>query len=263
MSTIHSGDIYGRTNIKSQVKERYGAIASLGGCGCSPNCCSPDSGTIFSLINYQAADLLPLADSDLGLGCGTPTRYATLQPGEVVLDLGSGAGIDVFLAARQVGASGKVIGVDMTPAMIERARLNAVKAGVENVEFRLGEIEHLPVESDSVDVVLSKRVINLVPDKTAAFAEIRRALKPGGRFIISDMVTTGDVPDELRQDLTLWAGCISGALDREDYLALVRAAGFVDLKIHTQTDYPGGEGTPLPDGAEFGLASLTLAARKA
>lgn len=249
--------------IKSQVKERYGAIASQGGCGCTPTCCSPNSGGLISLVDYQAADLLPLAESDLGLGCGTPTRYAALQPGETVLDLGSGAGIDVFLAARQVAPDGRVIGVDMTPAMIERARFNAAKTGYENVEFRLGEIEHLPVEPNAVDVVLSNCVINLVPDKAAAFGEIWRVLKPGGRFIISDMVTTGDVPDELRQDLTLWAGCITGALDRNEYLALVRTAGFADLKIHTQTDYPSGEGTPLPEGADFGLASLTLEARKA
>lgn len=249
--------------IKLQVKERYGAIAALGGCGCSPNCCSPDSGTIISLVDYQAADLLPLADSDLGLGCGTPTRYAALQSGEVVLDLGSGAGIDVFLAARQVAPAGRVIGVDMTPAMIERARLNADKAGIENVEFRLGEIEHLPVDSNSIDVVLSNCVINLVPDKIAAFGEIRRVLKPGGRFIISDMVTTGAVPDELRQDLNLWAGCIAGALDLDEYLALVRAAGFVNLKILAQTDYPSDEGALLPAGAVFSLASLTLEARKA
>jgi ubiquinone/menaquinone biosynthesis C-methylase UbiE len=203
-------------------------------------------------VDYGSLKENVVPGSDLGLGCGTPTAHADLRPGETVLDLGSGAGVDVFLAAREVGPSGRVLGVDMTPEMIARARENAAEAGLANVEFRLGDIEALPVEDASVDAVLSNCVINLVPDKRRAFAEIRRVLRPGGRFVVSDMVTYGDVPAAIRQDLELWAGCVAGAMDREAYLALVRETGFERVRVKAESTYPN------PDREEYGLQSVTV-----
>ena len=241
--------------IKTEVQSHYAAIARQGECGCG--CCSSDASNIVELVDYGILEGDVVKDANLGLGCGLPTQYANLQPGETVLDLGSGAGIDVFIAAKAVGPEGRIIGVDMTPEMIARAQQNISKSNFRNVEFRLGEIEALPVEDDSVDVVLSNCVINLVPDKSRAFSEIFRVLKPGGRFSISDMVTFGEVPEQIRQDMSLWAGCIAGAMDREDYLNLVRQAGFSDIKINSSTEYTAHQ------GKEYGIASLTFGARKA
>ena len=248
--------------IKQEVQSHYAAIARQGetrpeerGSGCG--CCSSDPSNVVELVDYGVLQGDMVKEADLGLGCGLPTQYAGLQPGETVLDLGSGAGIDVFIAAKAVGPEGRVIGVDMTPEMLERARLNAARSNFKNVEFRQGEIEALPVEDGSVDVVLSNCVINLVPDKRRAFAEIFRVLKPGGRFSISDMVTYGDVPAELRQDMALWAGCIAGAVDRQEYLDLIEAAGFGKIIIYSSTEYETQK------GAEYGLVSLTLGAHKA
>lgn len=241
--------------IKQEVQSHYAAIARENiSCGCS--CCSSDSAKVEELVDYGVLQGDLIQESNLGLGCGLPTLSAALQPGETVLDLGSGAGIDVFIAAKAVGLQGKVIGVDMTPEMVARAQASAARSSFHNVEFRLGEIEALPVESDSVDVVLSNCVINLVPDKRRAYGEIFRVLKPGGRFSISDMVTFGNVPPDLRQDMELWAGCIAGALDREEYLSIITKAGFKDIEIFNSTEYgsQGGEG--------YGLVSLTLGARK-
>jgi len=209
-----------------------------------------------------------VASADLGLGCGMPTQFARINPGDTVLDLGSGAGVDVLRAARLVGESGKVIGVDMTPEMIARAQANAANGGFTNVEFRQGEIEALPVEDSSIDVVLSNCVINLVPDKRQAFREIYRVLRPGGRLSISDMVTYGTMPDEIRQDLTLWAGCIAGAIDRDEYLQIIRDSGFDEINIHQEIqsnpfesgDRTTGERNDQP--ALFGIASITLGAVK-
>jgi arsenite methyltransferase len=241
--------------IKSEVKTHYAAIAQQGECGCG--CCSSAASDAVELVDYGllSADVVPGAD--LGLGCGLPTQFASLQPGETVLDLGSGAGIDVFIAAKAVGQQGRVIGVDMTPEMIARAQANAARSGFHNVEFRLGEIEALPVDSGSVDVVLSNCVLNLVPDKSRAFAEIHRVLKPGGRISISDVVTFGAVPESLRQDMELWAGCISGAMDRDEYLALIERSGFSDLKVNQSSVYNYEE------TAGYGIANLTFEARKA
>jgi SAM-dependent methyltransferase len=171
-----------------------------------------------------------LPEADLNLGCGVPTQYAALKPGETVLDLGSGAGNDVFIARHEIGAEGRVIGVDMTPDMITRARANAQKLGLENVEFRLGEIEHLPVESGSVDVIISNCVLNLLPNKAPAFVEMFRVLRPGGRFCVSDIVATGPLPAGVREAAALYVGCIAGALPQTEYLALIRAAGFEGLR---------------------------------
>lgn len=170
-------------------------------------------------------------------GCGNPTAIAALKPGEAVLDLGSGGGIDCFLAAQQVGPSGRVIGVDMTPEMVSLARQNALGTGATNVEFRLGEMEHLPVESGTVDVVISNCVINLSPDKATVFAEALRVLKPGGRFSVSDIVLVGTLPEGMRQNLELWGSCIPGALEKDVFLRDLATAGFVEVEVHKLSDW--------------------------
>ena len=172
-----------------------------------------------------------LEEADLNLGCGVPTRHAALRAGETVLDLGSGAGNDVFIARHEVGPEGRVLGVDMTPDMIAKARANAAKLGYDNVEFRLGEIEQLPVEAGSVDVVISNCVLNLVPDKARAFAEMARVLRPGGRFCVSDIVATGELPEGVRAAAGLYVGCVAGAIPETDYLALLAKAGFEGVRI--------------------------------
>jgi SAM-dependent methyltransferase len=172
-----------------------------------------------------------LAEADLNLGCGVPTRHAALAAGETVLDLGSGAGNDAFIARHEVGAKGRVIGVDMTPEMILKARANAAKLGYQNVEFRLGEIERMPVEASSVDVVISNCVLNLVPDKAGAFAEMFRVLRPGGRFCVSDIVATGELPSPVQNAAGLFVGCVAGAVPEADYLSLLRKIGFERVHV--------------------------------
>lgn len=224
--------------IKREVRERYAGFARQGTSCCPGGSCSCScSDTDDVLVDYSSllGDVVP--GSDLGLGCGLPTRFAEIRPGETVLDLGSGAGVDVFLAAKTVGPEGRVIGIDMTPAMIERASANAARAGITNVEFRLGEIEAMPVAADSVDLILSNCVINLVPDKEKAFAEVWRVLKPGGRFCISDVVSRGEVPAEIRSDAEMWASCLAGAVDADQYLALLHQTGFVDVRIAHEEEY--------------------------
>lgn len=226
-------------DVRTAVRERYGQLAEQGGgsdgCGCGPGCCSPGNvvqlDTITGLYEDPEVTTLPAEVTDLSLGCGDPVTLASLEPGQTVLDLGSGGGIDCFLAARKVGPSGRVIGVDMTPAMIDRARRNKAKIGAENVEFRLGEIEHLPVADNSVDVAISNCVINLSPDKEQVFREVYRVLKPGGRLAVSDIVTDGPLPEAVKQDLAAWAGCVAGALDVADYVAAMEAAGFTGVTL--------------------------------
>ena len=192
-------------------------------------------------IGYSAEQAAAIPEgANLGLGCGNPLAYANARPGETVLDLGSGAGIDCFLAAREVGPSGRVIGVDMTQAMIERARANAAKGSYSNVEFRLGEIEHLPVADASVDLVISNCVINLSPDKPQVFREVFRALKPGGRVVVSDLVLTRALPPELKQRVDLLVGCVAGASLRDDYLRMMREAGFAEVGIAAESGYEVG-----------------------
>jgi arsenite methyltransferase len=217
------------SDIKSIVREKYGAIARAGGKAPSTSCCSDGS---LDMIGdaYQAVDGY-VADADLSLGCGLPTRHAGISPGAVVLDLGSGAGIDAFVARRLVGEEGRVIGVDMTESMLERARANAAKLGYANVEFRFGEIEALPVEDATVDVVISNCVLNLVPDKAAAFAETFRVLRPGGHFCVSDIVASGPLPDGIRKAAALYVGCVAGAIPQTEYLATIRTAGFAEVRI--------------------------------
>jgi SAM-dependent methyltransferase len=226
-------------DIHSVVRERYGKIAesfqpskSASCCGpASSNCCSDQTDGFVKLYESPEAAFLPEEVTGLSLGCGDPVTLASLQPGQVVLDLGSGGGIDCFLAGRKVGPSGYVIGVDMTPAMLEKARANREKLGADNVEFRLGEIEHLPMADGTVDVILSNCVINLSPDKPQVFREAFRALKPGGRLAVSDIVSDGPLPEEVKSNLAAWAGCVAGALDVKEYVAAIEAAGFVDVNI--------------------------------
>jgi SAM-dependent methyltransferase len=222
--------------IKETVKERYGEIAKSGSSCCGGNVIDPfeliQPEKQASLMGYSPEELEIVPEgANLGLGCGNPQAIAALMEGEVVLDLGSGAGFDSFLAARQVGLTGKVIGVDMTPDMITRAEENAQKGSYNNVEFRLGEIEDLPVENDSVDVILSNCVINLSPDKQAVYNEAFRVLKPGGRLAISDMVASVDLPPEIKEDMSLYSSCVAGALQVDELRAILETAGFRDIKI--------------------------------
>jgi len=222
-------------DVRKYVKDRYAGIAKQGGSCCGPSACcgAPEAAEEASgRIGYTEEEMKSAPrGSNLGLGCGNPTALASLRAGETVLDLGSGAGFDCFLAAEQVGTGGKVIGVDMTPEMIQKARENARKGNHENVEFRLGEIEHLPAANDSVDIVISNCVINLSPAKDKVFAEAYRVLKPGGRAMISDIVLSGDLPDVVAGSLAAYAGCIAGAIREEEYLRLMEAAGFRDVHV--------------------------------
>jgi len=242
--------------LKALVREKYGRIAEdapgPGGC-CRPtapgSCCSPEanpsaatdySGDIAGVKDAYGKLEGHLAEADLGLGCGLPTEHAGLAPGQTVVDLGSGAGIDAFIAREAVGETGRVIGVDMTPEMIARARANAERRGFRNVEFRMGDIESLPVDDAAADVVVSNCVLNLVPDKRRAFAEIFRILKPGGRFCVSDIVLEGGLPAGLREAAELYVGCIAGAIEAAEYLDIIRKAGFaaVEVKSSKRIDIP-------------------------
>ncbi|MEZ5789147.1 MAG: arsenite methyltransferase [Xanthobacteraceae bacterium] len=219
-------------DIRALVREKYGALArrEASGCGCS--CAPTDAGAGLDMIGDAYKSVAGYVfEADLGLGCGLPTEHADIKPGETVLDLGAGAGIDAFVARRLVGDEGQVYGVDMTPDMIAKARANAEKLGYRNVEFRLGEIEHLPFERDSIDLVISNCVLNLVPDKARAFAEIFRVLRPGGRFCVSDIVASAPLPDGIRDAAALYVGCVAGAEPEADYLATIRAAGFHEIRI--------------------------------
>ncbi len=224
--------------IHDVVQERYGAIAR----GESASCCGPDADcgcASPTLYDVSLIETLPLEVTSLSLGCGDPVTIAGLKSGETVLDLGSGGGIDCFLARRQVGETGHVIGVDMTPSMLEKANASKVKLGYSNVEFREGQIEALPVESDSVDVIISNCVINLAPDKRPVFAEAFRVLKPGGRISVSDIVTEGEFSDALRADTAQWAECVTGAIDAALYTDLIREAGFVDIQVVDKANAEG------------------------
>ena len=232
-----------QTNIHAVIQERYGAIAqgtTASCCGSDNDCCGPaDASLNVKLYDDALTAGLPVEVTALSLGCGDPVTIAGLQPGETVLDLGSGGGIDCFMAARQVGDSGHVIGVDMTRAMLEKANANKAKIGAANVEFREGRIEALPVDSDTVDVIMSNCVINLSPDKPSVFAEAFRVLKPGGRVAVSDIVTEGDFSDALRADTDKWAECVTGAIDVAEYTGLMAAVGFTDIEV---VDKTGAEG---------------------
>ena len=212
--------------VKEIVKETYGNIASQGcGCGCGLDP-SLTSGDISTQIGYSEEEVNAVPEANLGLGCGNPTALGKINKGETVLDLGSGAGFDSFLAANRVGETGKVIGVDMTEQMIEKARVNNAKYSYRNVEFRLGDIEELPVEDNSVDVIISNCVINLAPDKSKVFSEAHRVLKKGGRMYVSDIVLLKELTEEQKNDGALIAGCVAGAALKADYLGTIKNAGF-------------------------------------
>ncbi len=222
-------------DIRQAVRQQYGQIAENNSCGCSPSCCGAtpsEADALSQAVGYSVDETGTVPDgANLGLGCGNPQAIAALKAGETVLDLGSGGGFDCFLAARQVGETGRVIGVDMTPAMVSKARNNAEKGGYRNVEFRLGEIENLPVADGSIDVIISNCVINLSPDKLRVFAEAFRVLKPGGRLAISDVVAFAEMPDELRQDMALLTGCMAGASLIAVLEDMLQSAGFQQIRI--------------------------------
>src|SRR6478752_3942674 len=226
-------------NIKELVKQKYSAIAlqdketNQGSC-CGSGCCSSEVYTIMADDYTQLEGYNP--DADLGLGCGLPTQFAKIKKGDVVIDLGSGAGNDAFIARHETGESGKVIGIDFTPAMIERARINAEKRGLNNVEFRQGDIEKMPVTANVADVIVSNCVLNLVPNKDGVLKEIYRVLKPGGHFSISDIVLEGELPKEIQQAAEMYAGCVSGAIQKRVYLEMIEANGFTNITV--QKDKP-------------------------
>lgn len=231
---------------KKFVRERYGQVAAQSGSCCGParSCCGTSDAAqgVSKKIGYSEEDLKSVPEgANLGLGCGNPVALASLNEGETVLDLGSGPGLDCFLAAERVGRNGKVIGVDMTAEMIERARQNALNGNYANVEFRLGEIENLPLADNSVDVMISNCVINLSPDKQRVFQEAFRVLKPGGRIMVSDIALSRPLPEFLKDSVDAYAGCIAGAITKDDYLITVKAAGFQEVSIMNELDIPVDE----------------------
>ncbi|WP_119080890.1 arsenite methyltransferase [Chitinophaga alhagiae] len=261
--------------LKDLVREKYGNIAlqdkdtNAASC-CGASCCSTDVYNIMSEDYTQLAGYN--ADADLGLGCGLPTQFANIQPGNVVIDLGSGAGNDAFIARAETGDAGKVIGIDFTGAMIEKARRNAEARGFHNVEFRQGDIEQMPVSNNVADVIVSNCVLNLVPNKNGVFAEIFRVLKPGGHFSISDVVLTGALPPSLREAAEMYAGCVAGASQKDEYLALIAANGFQHITIQKEKaivipgDILSQYLTPAEietfQSAQAGILSITVYAEK-
>jgi len=269
------GAVGATEDIRVVVREKYGAIAEGKSCGCGCGCSLDDpakategaDAAVLEQLGYTAEQKAAVPEgSNLGLGCGSPLAYARAQRGETVLDLGSGAGIDCFLAAREVGPTGHVIGVDMTAAMVERARANASRGDYANVEFRLGEIEHLPVADATVDLIISNCVVNLSPDKPQVFREALRALKPGGRMLVSDLVLTRPLSPALQQNVDLYVGCVAGASLREDYLKAMREAGFADVEVVGEGRYEVGLDSLPADSPEreafAAVASIKVRARK-
>jgi SAM-dependent methyltransferase len=248
MSDRQPGEKNGERLVEA-VRDRYGRIAEGKASGC---CGEPSPADEISRgVGYADDELAAVPDeANLGLGCGAPLAHLDLAPGETVLDLGSGGGLDALLAARQVGPAGRVIGIDMTPSMLERARKAAAQAGLTHVEFRQGRLEELPVEDASVDAVTSNCVINLVPDKGAVFAEVARVLRPGGRLVISDIVLDGRLPEAVEQDVLAYVGCVSGAMQRTEYFDLIAAAGFGEVSTLKDVDFLSGLGGCTPDDVD-------------
>jgi SAM-dependent methyltransferase len=255
------------THVKETIRRTYGDAArrataqTTGSCCGGSSCCGSSGALAKNPITsnlYEAAQTsgLPVEAMLASLGCGNPTALAELAPGQTVLDLGSGGGIDVLLSARRVGPSGKAYGLDMTDEMLALARENQRKAGVANVEFLKGEIEHIPLPDDSVDVVISNCVINLSADKDQVLREVFRVLKPGGRFAVSDIITRGEMPEQLRGDMQLWAGCIAGALQDTDYAAKLAAAGFKQIGIEPIRIYTAGDARDFLEAKHAGLAAI-------
>lgn len=261
--------------LKQMVREKYSEIASQEKETNMSSCCGA-GGCSTEVYNIMSEDYTALAgyqsDADLGLGCGLPTQFAHIKQGDVVIDLGSGAGNDCFIARHETGPTGKVIGVDFTPAMIEKARRNADVRGFNNVEFRQGDIEHMPVASNMADVVVSNCVLNLVPNKDGVFKEIFRVLKPGAHFSISDVVLSGNLPDALRKDAEMYAGCVSGAIQKDVYLELIRLNGFTNMTIQKEkpifipddilSRYLDSAGIEAMKNGTSGIFSITVYAEK-
>jgi arsenite methyltransferase len=263
-------------NIKEMVRQKYSEIALQDKETNSTSCCGATNSCSTEVYNIMSDDYDELkgyhADADLGLGCGLPTQFAKIKKGDIVLDLGSGAGNDCFVARHETGPEGKVIGVDFTPAMIEKARMNTEKLGFHNVEFRHGDIENLPLTSNSVDVVVSNCVLNLVPDKHQAISEINRVLKPGGHFSISDVVLAGNLPDNLINAAEMYAGCVSGALQKEVYLEIIKLNQFKNITIQKEkaiiipdeilANYLNSEEIKAFKNSKTGILSITVYAEK-
>jgi len=240
--------------IKKAVKDKYSKLATARRCCCQSS--GGDGQDISKQIGYSDDDLGNVPDANMGLGCGNPLSHCGIAAGDTVLDLGSGAGLDAFLASREVGDTGRVIGVDMTEDMVQRARDNAIEHGFSNVEFRLGDIEALPVDDGSVDLVISNCVINLAPDKERVFSEVFRVLRPGGRMVVSDMVLLGELTEEQRNDPELLTSCVSGALPRDEYLSLIEKLGFVVSVLKENRDISKEQYRGMP------LESITVQATK-
>jgi len=248
-------------DIVATVRDRYGKIAKGAGSCCAPatSCCGSAPSGLSTGLGYKAVDLDLLPDgADLGLGCGAPVEHLGLQPGETVVDLGSGAGIDALIAARAVGPDGRVIGIDMTPEMLAKATANATTAGADHVEFREGRLEALPVDDGSVDAITSNCVINLVPDKSKVFAEIARVLKPGGRLVVSDVMLDGELPEVVTKDVMAYVGCVSGAVRREDYFAMLTAAGLGEIEIVKDVDFLATVADSIPKEISGAMEQLGL-----
>ncbi len=262
-------------DIKTMVKEQYGKIALQNKEQNSSSCCGATS-CCTEVYNIMADEYKNIEgyhpDADLGLGCGLPTQFAKIKKGNVVIDLGSGAGNDCFVARAETGETGKVIGIDMTEAMINRARINAEKLNFNNVEFRLGEIESMPVNSDTADVIVSNCVLNLVPDKRKAFEEIKRVLKPGGHFSISDIVLTGVLPEKIMRTAEMYAGCVAGAIQKDEYLNIIRELGFENITLQKEkpitvpddilSNYLSNDEIKLYKESGVGIFSITVYAEK-
>ena len=248
--TTHSNPIKPE-DVHEAVKDRYGRLATTSTSCCDDSCGCADSSALYEI---ELKDL-PIEAAEFSLGCGDPITIAELSPGEVVVDLGSGGGLDAFLAAQRVGETGQVVGIDMTPAMIERATAAAQSRGIENVRFELGQIEAMPLPDNFADVIISNCVINLTPDKQAVFDDAFRVLKSGGRFAVADIVSEGDLTDEERANLDAWSECLTGAIDVQKYLAMLESAGFMNVKVTHQVPY-GLEGFSHP------IFSARITARK-
>ena len=248
--------------IRQAVVETYARLAEVEGPCCLPCSCGCGTGVAdrARAVGYGQEELANIPEpSIMGLGCGNPVAWAELEEGETVLDLGSGSGMDVFLAAARVGPKGRIIGVDITEEMVAKAKEIAAQCGYDNVEFRVGQIEDLPLETETVDVVLSNCVINLSTDKARTFQEAYQALRSGGRLVISDLVSRGEIPVEVREDLASWAGCVGGVVEREEYLAMVAEAGFRDIALLAEGPFYE---LRFPDGRVVEIASIQLRARK-